>query len=61
MPAVSGTEKFDINLSPASPVLVNVEARGNKMKKNYVKPTLLKRQKLSSVTAQACPVSQCVD
>jgi len=31
------------------------------MKKNYAKPTLLKRQKLSSVTAQLCPISQCAD
>ncbi|QKD02715.1 hypothetical protein [Mesorhizobium loti] len=36
-------------------------ARGMHMKKNYVKPTLLKRQKISSVTALQCPLSQCSD
>ncbi|WP_188394107.1 putative RiPP precursor [Mesorhizobium sp. SARCC-RB16n] len=28
------------------------------MKKTYAKPTLSKREKLSAVTAIACPVSQ---
>jgi len=32
------------------------------MKKNYLKPTLIKRQKLSSVTAQEiCVISKCPD
>jgi hypothetical protein len=35
-------------------MLANVGARGNEMKKTYAKPTLLKREKLSAVTAGSC-------